>query len=68
MMQVPVKKDPVVKVFDYPLEMIYNERVDNIKRSEKFWRLNPSALKLDVAKVGDQEKLTIEMLRPNPNV
>jgi hypothetical protein len=68
MMQVPIKKDPEVKVFEYPLEMLYNERVERIKMSEKFWRINPSALKLDIAKIGENSKITIEMLKPNPNV
>lgn len=30
-MQVPVKKDPQVKVFEYPLEMLYNDHIDKVK-------------------------------------
>ena len=67
-MQVPVKKDPMVKVFEYPLEMLYNDHVDRVKQSEGFWRINPSPLHLDLMKVGDKTKLNVRMLNPHPQV
>ena len=64
----PVKKDPIVKVFEYPLEMIYNEQINQVKESELFWRINPTPIHLDLIKVGSQSKLDIIMLNPHPQV
>lgn len=45
-MQVPLHKKPTVKIFDYPLEMIFNAQIDAYKKREQEEQLNPAPMEL----------------------